>query len=170
MEDSQRLIDKIQRKDKISRYILIALFIMNIAVVWWAVAYVLDRVNKFERTIDCKLLIIPEDRTKAKFMQCSELNKDNYNEIINGEEKPSFKSVDDSDKDKSVISLPKPVQPLPILSVTDEPAPPVSPPKEPTPIKDNVKEVVRTTETITDPVNGELQKREEDTIWQIIEP
>lgn len=113
MENSQRLINTIQKKDKISRYILILLLILNLVVVWAAVSYVLDRVSKFERTIDCKLLIIPEDRTKAKFMQCSELNKDNYNEIINGEEKPSFKSVDDDkDSKNNSISLPSTIQPL----------------------------------------------------------
>ena len=169
MEDSQRLINKIQKKDKISRYMLFGLLIMNIVVLWWAVTYMLNRVDKFERTIDCKLLIIPEDRTKTKFIKCGELNDKSFSEIIDGKEKPSFKEVNDEDKSQdSSIVVPSTIEPLPNI-IVNEPNQPTNP-SQPTPIRDTLDEVTRTKETIIDPINGELQRREEDTIWRFVEP
>lgn len=128
MEKSQELINKIKKTDKISRYILIALLILNLIIVWSAVSYVLGRIDKFERTIDCKLLIIPEDRTKAKFIECSELNNDDFKEIINGKEKPSFKEVE-NDKKSSVFSPPviRALSPIEVQSFPQKNFPQIAP-------------------------------------------
>lgn len=167
MENSQKLINTIQKKDKISRYILILLLILNLVVVWAAVSYVLNRVSKFERTIDCKLLIIPEDRTKAKFIKCGDLNNESFSEIINGEEKPSFKEVDDDSKNNS-ISLPSAIQPLPRI-IIDEPSSTINQPDESTPIRDTVNNVTNQVKKTISADNPNQVQVETDIYWQVVE-
>lgn len=167
MEKSQELIKKIQKKDKISRYILIALLILNLIIVWAAVSYVLGRIDKFERTIDCKLLIIPEDRTKAKFIECSEINSQAFTEIINGKKKPSFKEVKDDEKSSSIV-LPDDINPVnPIKVVT-----PKEPPKQTLRLEVNVpdrpEQIVP--KRIYDTINGiDVWKYEGENYWRLVE-
>lgn len=170
MENSKELIRKIQRKDKHSRYVLIALLILNLAIVWWAVSYVLGRIDKFERTIDCKLLIIPEDRSKAKFVECNSIN---LKEVLNPEtNQPTFNDIGDenpSDSDNppqsSMISIPDSISPLPNINIPKKTSSPPEPEEKAslTPEEPANKEI----ETRLDPVTNKLQCRVVGTLgWQ----
>lgn len=90
--ESQNIITDIQRKDTIQRSITYILLVFILVLQLATTIYMLDRIDAFERSIDCKLLINPENRTKKLLQSCTKGNKQKVFEKTDNGTEPSFKT------------------------------------------------------------------------------
>lgn len=117
MEKSQELLNKVQRIDNILRVINILGLLLIIVFQALTTVYVINRINAFERAVDCKLLILPEDRSKAKLIECSELNAQ---QLI---ESPIKKEPEILQRDSTTSTVSKPFETYYPLSPINEVVP-----------------------------------------------
>lgn len=161
---SEEIISDIKSKDRWT-LIAIVLFLLTLLATQVAVGwYIVERINDFERGIDCKLLITPENRTKVIVRACTEENKNDVVEKTEGgQSSPSFNGPEDLDISQSTVDLPPPASPASPINIS--PQTPVQPPQEPKP-STPILGAERKFETRINPQTGKTEIRYEgDTIW-----
>lgn len=139
---SEEIIDNIRTKDRWTLISVILFLLTLLATQAIATWYILERIGEFERGIDCKLLIVPEDRTKTQVQACTDGNKDNVLERAENGGAPSFNAPEDlnrgnrdSSTNQNNRATPQPATPIQPISIAPETPPkPLQPPKPPLPL------------------------------------